>query len=275
MNSYLSSSCNHKLVRSKGSAQALSPPTMHPRPATEQCVRRRAAHMRTAEKYIEPSTMAGDMWVPCLNEKLPEKSEFDVLKWFNNPEAASLSGQECFCAGDSVLNESRLYAYHPRKSLVRDDDASTIGLLDDDTFSLFPKPSVNHPTPLDPGESKSAIEDILETFDLISATFAWPDHLDFLPAQVGRTPELANTHHNAPWIEQQGRLLALAVELECIPTYGSASIRNARAEAADLVRNELCKLDAFKTKLWEQHNREPVARRRQAFWKWLTTVEWD
>ncbi|KAG9076113.1 hypothetical protein FS749_012147 [Ceratobasidium sp. UAMH 11750] len=252
MNSYLSSTCNYKLVRSKGSTQTLSSPTMLLRPDTEQCTRRRAGHMRTAEKYIEPFMMAGDTRVPCLNEKLPEKAEFDAINWFNNPEAVSPSSQECFCAGDSVLNESHLYAYHPRKSSVWDDGASTIEPLDDDTFSLCPKPSVNHPTPLNPAESKSAIEDILETFDLISAMFVWPDHLDFLPAQVGDKPELANTHHNAPWIEQQGRLLALAVELEYIPAYGSANVRNARAEAADLVRNELCKLDAFKTKLWEQ-----------------------
>ncbi|KAG8747091.1 hypothetical protein FRC10_002507 [Ceratobasidium sp. 414] len=254
---------------------------MSPRSASEQRTRGVAAHTRSADKYIGPPTMAGGIREPYLDEKLAEETGTgNGLNWFDHPKAASdLSSQESLCTDDSALDETGLYAYHPNKSSVWDDDTSAVQPLcsnSGEALSLHPpKPTTKYPTPLNPSESKSAIEDILETFDLISATFVWPDRLDFLPTQVGCGPELANTRHNAPWIEQQGRLLSLAVELEYIPTYGSANLRNVRAEATGLVRKELCKLDAFKTKLWEQYNREPLVTRRQAFWKWLTTVEWD
>ncbi|KAG9074042.1 hypothetical protein FRC06_010978, partial [Ceratobasidium sp. 370] len=230
---------------------------MSPRAASEQRTRGVAVHMQCTEKYIEPSATAGNIRAPCLDEKLAEETGTGgALNWFDHPKAASLGSQGSLCAGDSALNEACLYAYRPSKASVWDDDASTIHPLcsgSDSALSLYPsKPTAEYPTPLNPAESKSAIEDILEAFDLISATFVWPDHLDFLPTQAGSRPELANTRHNASWVEQQERLSSLAVELEYIPTYGSAIIRNARAEATDLVRKELCKLDAFKAKLWEK-----------------------
>ncbi|KAG9105419.1 hypothetical protein FRC07_009295, partial [Ceratobasidium sp. 392] len=69
---------------------------------------------------------------------------------------------------------------------------------------------------------------------------------------VGSVPELADTHHNAAWIEQQQRLLSLAAELQYVPTYSSVDVQRAYAEATHLVRKELSKLDAHKARLWEK-----------------------
>ncbi|KAG8702075.1 hypothetical protein FRC09_004965, partial [Ceratobasidium sp. 395] len=123
----------------------------------------------------------------------------------------------------------------------------------DELLSLCPpKLTAEYPTPLTPAESKIAIEEVIETLDLISVAFMWPDHLDFLHTSLGSIPDLADTRQNAAWIQQQERLLGLATELQYIPTYGSASLQKAHAEATGLVEKELCELDAFKSRLWEK-----------------------
>ncbi|KAG8701916.1 hypothetical protein FRC12_005640 [Ceratobasidium sp. 428] len=194
---------------------------------------------------------------PPLNEKLFEDVEAsNALNWFSGAGGAGLSSQETVYTENRVLNETSPYTYHSSKSSTWSDASSTIqlrGRNNDELLSLCPpKLTAEYPTPLTPAESKVAIEEVIETLDLISVAFMWPDHLDFLHTSLGSIPDLADTRQNAAWIQQQGRLFGLATELQYIPTYGSTSLQKAHAEATDLVEKELCELDAFKSRLWEK-----------------------
>lgn len=179
----------------------------------------------------------------------------DIWNWYKPSQSTSLASQESLGTRSLAFDEAQLYA-HPSNEPMNLDNANRLRPLYSDRGKLpglySPQLTVYRTISTSQVDSMVAVEGTLDTFDSILSSFVWPDRLDFLLARGRKRPELANTPHNALWIDQREKLCGLVVELQGILTHGSTKIHEARNDAISLIRSELSSLDEYEIRLWQK-----------------------